>query len=192
LQEKVVEEIFINDSAAPPEPSASKYLQESQNVVIDSASAVPNVLVSSAEISTQVEPLASNGLHATNNANLSRKDCVTNLLIIFDAAVRVGKKSNSGVPRLPVDLMLLRSELTNASVFLCPSDPNSANAPVRWEDFDPKFISYRFSLDIIRGTRDTKIGIDYPYLRCPIHNLRLTGNRNISRDKSGNQIHDDY
>lgn len=195
---KEAQQTFIADIASLPESSSdTTNLEESNNGSIDNALAILNVQPPTPKILTQVQPIqepqiASNQFQTTNDASFSRKACATNLRKIFDAAVRVGQKSSPGIPRLPVDLMLLRSEFTNASVFICPGDPNSANVPVEWENFGSKFISYRFALDIVRGNRDTQVGIDYPYLRCPIHNLRLTGNRNVMPDKSGNHISDDY
>jgi hypothetical protein len=83
-----------------------------------------------------------------------------------------------GVVLLPDDLMLLTNQLRSPLPLICPSDPQwSQKATTNWAEFDPRWITYRLSHDVLRRNRNARVGLSFNFLSCPIHNRVWLGDR---------------
>ncbi len=90
--------------------------------------------------------------------------CMNNLKQIGLAARIYATDHND---KFPSDFMLMKNELSNPRVLICPQAPRqpSANLPLNWENFDESWISYEMVETDLTDASDPET----VFVRCPIH-----------------------
>ena len=178
-QEQSLENDFQEKSLAEEErtPPLSPEIIETVEVSNPVPPASTELLSSNEPAVLSENAVAPTGASVQAPKDLTKALCVTNLRAVYDAALRVARRTKPNL--LPVDLMELRTEFTNASVLICPRELPSISSSLDWESFDPKLISYPVHVDLLRGLRAAQPKADYHYLKCPIHKIGITGGRQI-------------